>query len=99
MSDNFSLEPFFNDKASDANGLKRDLRIKNTSNPIDGYHISDQESGVTSYFGYLNADGNWYIQKGVQAGAVINYTYAAGSSSYSWANRGSASYASFDVTF
>ena len=97
--DNKSLEPFFNDDVSDADGTQRNLRTANIRQPLEGYRISDQEVGSTTYYGYLNKDGAWYIQKGVQSGAVINYTYKAGSSSYSWANRTDPTYASFDTTF
>ncbi len=100
-SDNESLEPLFNDKLSDDSGTigKRDLRFKNASNPIDGYHISDQEVGTTSFFGYLNSSGNWYIQKAVRAGAIVTYTYTAASSGYNFSNRASETYASFSDTF
>ena len=99
MSDNESLEPFFNDTVSDINGLKRDLRFYNPLSPLDGYHISDQEVGNTSYFGYLNKDGAWYVQKAVRTSAVTNYTYKAGASGYDWSARASGTYASFDTTF
>lgn len=99
MGDNISLEPFFNDKVSESEGLTRVLRIKNVLNPIEGYHISDQETGTTSFFGYLDKAGKWYIQKGVRTGAEVNYTYAAADSGYNWSNRASETYASFDTTF
>ncbi len=97
--DNKSLEPFFNDDVSEADGILRLLRVKSALNALEGYQISDQEVGSTSFYGYLNKDGAWYIQKGVQAGAVIAYTYAKGSSGYDFSNRASESYASFDTTF
>ena len=97
--DNKSLEPFFNDDVSETDGIRRVLRTKNVLDALEGYHISDQEVGATSYYGYQNKDGNWYIQRGIQAGAEINYTYKAGSSGYNWAGRGSGTYASFDTTF
>ena len=99
MVDQQSLEPFFNKKVSEADGVKRNLRVQNALNAIEGYQISDQEIDETSYYGYLNADGAWYIMKAIRVGTVTNYTYKAGSSGYSWAGRTSGTYASFDTTF
>lgn len=99
LDDNKSLEPFFNDDVSDADGIRRVLRIKSVLNALEGYQISDQEVGTTSYYGYQNKDGAWYIQKGIQAGAEINYTYKKGSSGYNWGARGDPTYASFSDTF
>ena len=99
MPDNISLEPFFNDQVSDVDGVKRVLRVTSIFDALEGYHISDQEVGTTSYYGYLNKDGAWYIRRGIQSGAVINYTYAAGSSGYNWSGRTGLTYASFNTTF
>lgn len=99
MEDNVSLEPFFNDKVSESDGLQRVLRIKNVLNPVEGYHISNQVTGATSYFGYLDKDGKWYVQKAVRSGAEVNYTYKAGDSGYDWSDRGGGTYAAFSVTF
>ena len=106
MSDNKSLEPFFNDDVSDADGTKRNLRVVVASNPIDGYHPANsaqvQLDGI-NYYGYLNADGAYYIMKEVvsNSGLTRVYTYTAGSSGYStaWTNRATESYASFADTF
>ena len=69
MGDNESLEPFFNKKASEADGTKRNIRFQNVLDPVDGYHISDQATGTTSFFGFLNKDGAWYIQRGRRTGS------------------------------
>lgn len=99
MGDNKSLEPLFNDDLSEADGVKRNLRIQSALDPLEGYVISEIESGTTSYYGYLNKDGAWYIQKAVISGAVTTYTYKAGDSGYSWTGRTGGTYASFDTTF
>ena len=101
MGDNKSLEPFFNDDVSDADGVKRNLRVTNALNALEGYQISDREAGATSYFGFLNKDGAWYIQKEVQAGAEVNTTYASGTSGYAtaWTNRATQSYQRFNDEF
>lgn len=101
MSDDISLEPFFNNQVSEADGLRRVLRVSNSLDPVEGYYISDQEVGSTSYYGYLNKDGNYYIQRGIQVGAEINYTYSSGSSGYvaAWANRAFEVYQNFADEF
>lgn len=101
--DNKSLEPLFNDDLSDPNAadLKRDLRVKSALDPVEGYHISDQEVGTTSFYGYQNKTGAYYIQKGIQTGAEINYTYTSGNSGYAaaWTNRTTESYQRFADEF
>lgn len=66
---------------------------------LEGYAISDQEVGTTSYYGYVNKDGKWYIVKAVISGNVTNYTYAKGDSGYNWAGRATESYQNFATTF
>ena len=78
-----SLEPLFNARTS----------------VVAGYQISDQETGATSYYGYLNSAGEWYIMKSVVAGAEINYTYTKGAAGYSWAGRAGYTYANFATIF
>lgn len=100
-ADDKSLEPFFNNEVSEAEGLYRVLRMKSVLNPIEGYHISDQETGATSYFGYVNKDGKYYIQRGIRTGAVVNYTYSSGSSGYAtaWAANSTETYQNFADEF
>jgi len=107
LGDNVSIEPFFNDKASDeaTETGKRDLRFRNALNPIDGYQMSDTEinsgSSTTNYFGFLNAEGKWYITKQIRNGVITAYTYAKGDDSYDFSKRADVGtvYASFDTTF
>ena len=68
-------------------------------NTLLHYKLSDIDDEVTAagttYLGYLDKDGAWYISK-ITATAV---TYVAGSSGYDWSNRASESYVSFDSAF
>jgi len=66
---------------------------------VGGYNISNTETGSTSYYGYIDKDGGWYIQKAVVAGAATTYTYAKGDSGYDWANKATATYGRFDTIF
>jgi len=77
------------------------LAVTNSKVPVEGYQISHQEVGTTSYYGYENKDGAWYIMKSVVAVAITTYTYTKGSSDYStaWTNKGTQTYASFSTTF
>lgn len=98
-SNDKSLENFFNNDVSDQDGTKRNLRFNNASNPIDGYAISEEENNTTSYYGYLNQDGKWYIQRSVRTSTIVVHRYKRGDSGYNWANRADPTYASFDATF
>ena len=69
------------------------------SSVVGGYAISDTASGATSYNGYVNKDGEWYIQRGITAAGVTNYTYSKGSASYPWAQRAAQVYAAFNAVF
>ncbi len=80
----------------DTTGAKIDPAIKQ---PTDGYTLAQlDDSGATTYYGYLNKDSAWYILKEDSSG---NYRYVKGSSSFStnWTNRASLSYDYFDAVF
>jgi len=54
------------------------------------FHLYRQESGVTSYYQYVNDEGKWFLMRSVRAGAVITYTYFYGGTSdidTYWTNR------------
>jgi hypothetical protein len=87
------------------------LAIKNTSGvkidpaekkPTDGYNITEvDDSGVDSYYGFVNKDGAWYIQKELSTGA---YRYVKGSNDFTnavtgWPNRTNLTYNYFDQVF
>ena len=62
------------------------------------YKISDTYG---AYYGYLKADGGWYIMRETVSGDATAYRYASGASDYSsnWAARESLSYGYFSETF
>lgn len=66
---------------------------------------SDENSSGTSYYGFIDTDGNWYIMKRVVTGTTppitATITYTRGTSSYAtnWTGRAGLSYATFDTTF
>jgi hypothetical protein len=54
--------------------------------PTDGYKISELDDSVPAYYGFTNADGEWFIMREESSGA---YRYWRGSSNFSanWALR------------
>lgn len=70
--------------------------------PTDGYNITEiDDSGVDTYYGYVNKDGAWYIQKELSTGA---YRYIKGASGFTnvttgWPNRISLTYGYFNDIF
>ena len=101
--DNKSLEPFFNDDVSEADGTKRNLRVNLVNQPLEGYELSNSEVNIdgTSYYGYEDKDGNYVIKKAVTSGNQTTYTFAKGTSGYAtaWVGRAGLTYASFADTF
>lgn len=71
------------------------------ANLLEGYKVADQDVGATSYYGYINKEGEWYIIKETVAGSVTSYRYIRGASGYAtnWTNRATLSYDYFDATF
>lgn len=72
--------------------------------PTDGYKISQlDDSGATYlYFGYVNKDGAWYIQREtVGGGGVGDYRYFKGSTNFAtnWSNRANLNYDEFENIF
>lgn len=69
--------------------------------PLIGYRISDRDSDNAdfNYYGYLNAEGGYYIMR--EELATGAYRYSRGDSNYSsvWTARASQSYDYFSVTF
>lgn len=66
-----------------------------------GYLIGYQESGSTSYTGFEDREGRWYILKSVISGTTTTYTYAKGSSGFAaaWTARASQTYSVPSVCF
>lgn len=87
------------------------LAIKNSSgttidpsekHPTDGYNITEiDDSGIDTYYGYLNKDGAWFIRKELSTGA---YRYVKGVSDFTnatagWPNRINLTYGYFNDIF
>lgn len=65
----------------------------------DGYEISEvDDSGATSYYGFVHKTGAWYITKEDASGG---YRYAKGPSAFStsWTGRAGLTYDYFDAVF
>lgn len=79
----------------DTAGNKIDPAVKQ---PTDGYNITDIDDSTPAYYGFVDKDGNWFIQK---EGTSGDYRYVKGSSSYTsnWSNRASLSYDYFSNVF
>lgn len=63
---------------------------------------TEENSGdATSYYGFVDTEGNWFIMKRVKLGTASEITYSRGTTNYStnWTNRAGLSYAAFDITF
>lgn len=79
----------------DTSGNKIDPSEKQ---PTDGYKITDIDDSSPAYYGFLNKNGAWFIQK---EGVSGDYRYTKGSAAYStnWTNRASLTYDYFDNIF
>lgn len=70
--------------------------------PTDGYNITEiDDTGADTYYGFVNKDGAWYIQKELSTGA---YRYVKGTSDFTnvttgWPNRASLTYGYFNDIF
>lgn len=85
---------------------KRVILVNSTgsisSDTLASYRISDKDDDASpNYYGFVNADGAWYILKETVSAGADTYRYAAGSSDYTtnWTNRASLSYGYFYSTF
>ena len=76
--------------------------VEANQDPLAFYKISDKDDDASpNYFGFVNADGSWYILKETVSAGADTYRYAAGSSSYTtnWTNRASLSFDHFFNVF
>lgn len=69
--------------------------------PTDGYKVVQLDDGTTSYYGFQNKDGAWFI---MQEDASGNYRYTKGSSDFTnattgWPNRADLTYGYFETIF
>lgn len=70
-----------------------------SSDILAGYQPGnkDENTGGTSYYGFIDTDGNWYIQRIT----TTDVDFVRGSSDFStnWTNRAVLVYAKFDQVF
>lgn len=68
---------------------------------LDGYAASDtdESDGTYNYYGFLKADGSWYILRTTKTQTALRYF--AGSSDYvtNWTGKGALSYDYFNAIF
>lgn len=67
---------------------------------IAGYQVANKEEDpTTSYYGYIDTNGNWYIQR--VTATDVDFVKGTSSSVYAtnWTNRASQSYAKFNAVF
>lgn len=72
------------------------------TSPIDGYEISDKDDDASpNYYGFVNAEGGWYIMKEIVSAGADTYRYIKGTSGYTtnWTGRAGLSYGYFNVIF
>ena len=67
----------------------------------DEYQISDIDGASPAYYGFLAADGRYFIMKKVTTALVKNFTYSKGTSGYAtaWTNRGTQTYNIYSTEF
>ena len=66
------------------------------------YEFSDEDNATSiQYYGWLNADGYWIIQKLNRSGNPITNRFISGKTDYAtaWANRASLSYGYYSTLF
>jgi len=67
---------------------------------LTNYKLSDVDDDASpNYYGYIRADGAWYIMKETISAGADTYRYVSGTSGYNWANRASETYVTFDSAF
>ena len=68
--------------------------------PTDAYAISNiDDAGTYKYFGFEDADGNWYIMRKTIASNTFEYTKGASNYATAWTGRVGQTYASYGATF
>ena len=66
------------------------------------YKVSDVDDDASpNYYGFIDADGNWYILKETVAAGNNTYRYAKGASDYTtnWTNRATLTYDYYNEVF
>lgn len=69
---------------------------------LEGYFAADGDSDASpNYYGFVRADGSWYILKETLSAGADTYKYAKGDNNYStnWGNRAGLTYDYFHNVF
>ena len=68
--------------------------------PVEGYQVSDMDT-AGPYYGYIDAEGRWYIMKETTSGTVTSYRFIKGTSDYAtnWTGRAGLTYDTFNNVF
>lgn len=75
-------------------------QVNDLSNPLGSYKISDMDtSGDPSYFGYVDADGNWYIAELNDASGTMRYVKGSSGYTTAWTNRATQTYGYYNAVF
>lgn len=73
------------------------------SDVLAGYEPAtrDENSGATSYYGFVDSDGNWYIMREVPTGSVTEDDFIRGTTNFAtnWTGRAGLSYQKFNLVF
>lgn len=71
----------------------------------EGYKVNDQANKVgddtTTYFGFLNRFGEWFIMQQIVSGTTISFRFCKGNSAYTtaWIAREAQTYNYINVIF
>ena len=64
------------------------------------YKLSDMDSaGDPTYYGYMDASGDWYIMQLNTASGTARYVRGAGGYAAAWTGRAGLTYGYYDATF
>ena len=67
--------------------------------PTDGYKISEVDNGETTYYGFIDKDGAWYIMKEDPSTGSFRYARAESNFAGNWAGRERLKYDYFHNVF
>jgi len=78
-------------------------RVENfPSEQITGtkYHLSDMATTTDPcYFGYVDADGNWFIMELSESSGTARYVKGTSSYTTAWTNRATQTYGYYNAVF
>lgn len=79
-----------------------DSIVNASQEALHQYHVSDvDDAGTTKYYGFLRANGYWYILQENTTASPKTYRYAVGTLDYTtaWTGRAGLTYGYFDTAF